>query len=125
MAELFIALAPLFALAGLAFAALLLPLAWIAGTALALMALGTLLGVPGGFYYHVVLRRELLRVGRLPRGWFWQPQRHHRLLDHAALRRLRPWFFVGGFGFASIITGALLALTALALWFRGANAMLG
>ncbi len=125
MAELLIALGPLFALAALAALAMAAPFAWIAGAALALMAAGTLFGLPSGLGYHVLLRRELLRAGALPAGWYWQPQRHHRSLDHAALRRLRPWFLVGAFGFVAIVAGALLAVTALALWFRGASAMLG
>lgn len=122
MAELLIALAPLSLLVGLALFALLVPPKLVALTALALMALGLVGGVPSGLYYHVALRRELLRVGPLPRGWYWHPQRHHGRLDHAARQRLRPWFFVGGIGFLLICTGCALALTAAALWLRGEGA---
>src|SRR4051794_14130505 len=105
MAELIVALAPLMLLAGVALTAIFVPLEVLASFALALMAFGFLLGMPAGLGYHVVLRRELLRVGALPRGWYWRPQSHHPLLDASALRRLRPWFVVGAGGFLLIIVG--------------------
>lgn len=118
MLELFIALAPLLALVGLALIALLVPIKLLAITSAVLTVLGWLVGAPCGFYYHVLLRRELILTGELPRGWYWHPQRHHARLDHVALRRLRPWFLVGGFGFLLIALGCALALMALVLWFR-------
>ena len=118
VAELIVALGPLLLLMSLALVALLVPLKVLAIAALVLTAIGWLVGLPSGLYYHVALRRELVRVGKLPRGWYWHPQRHHALLDHAALRRLRPWFMVGALGFMLIVAGCALALTALALWFR-------
>jgi hypothetical protein len=118
MAELIVALAPLVLLAGLALIAMFVPLQVLTGFALALMAVGFVLGMPAGLGYHVVLRRELLRVGPLPRRWYWSPQAQHHLLDASALRRLRPWFVVGAAGFLVIIVGFALAVLALALWFR-------
>jgi len=118
MAELIVALAPLILLVGLALTAIFVPLQVLASFALALMALGFVLGMPAGLGYHVVLRRELLLVGALPRGWYWRPQKHHRLLDLPAQRRLRPWFVVGAGGFLLIVVGFALAALALALWFR-------
>jgi hypothetical protein len=118
MAELIVALAPLILLAGLALTAIFVPLQVLAGFALALMAVGFVLGMPAGLGYHVVLRRELLRVGPLPHRWYWSPQSHHHLLDASALGRLRPWFVVGAGGFLLIIIGFALAALALALWFR-------
>lgn len=122
MAELIIALAPLLVLAGIALLATLVPLAWIVSGSLALMVLGFVFGVPSGVYYHVLLRRELLRVGPLPKGWYWQPQRYHNALEPLAVGRLRPWFLLGAAGFGLIIFGFALAVLALALWFRTGGA---
>jgi hypothetical protein len=118
MAELIVALAPLLLLALLALTAMFVPLSVLASFALSLMAFGFVVGLPAGLGYHIVLRRELLRVGPLPRGWYWSPQTHHALLEGPAVRRLRPWFVVGAGGFLLIIVGFALAALALALWFR-------
>jgi len=112
------------ALIALAMGVLLVPLKLLAITAGSLVAVGWLIGLPGGLYYHVALRRELLRVGPLPPRWYWNPVSHHERLDHAALRRLRPRFFVGGMGFLLIVAGCALALTALVLWFRAQKGLL-
>lgn len=124
MAELLIALAPLVALAGLALLVLFVPLEVLAGLALALIAVGVLVGLPTGLYYHVLLRRALLARGKLPKGWYWKPQHHEALLDHAAVGRLRPWFFAGGFGFLLVMTGFTLAVSALFVWLRTQGAVL-
>jgi hypothetical protein len=124
VAELVIALAPLLALVALALLALFVPLQLLALGALALMALGFLLGVPTGLYYHVLLRRELLAEGALPKGWYWQPQKHHAALSRERGRRLLPWFLAGALGFALIMLGFLLAVTAFLLWFRAERAVL-
>jgi hypothetical protein len=118
MAELIIALAPLLLLVGLALAAIFVPLSVLASSSLSLLAFGFLVGMPAGLGYHVVLRRELLRVGPLPRHWYFRPQTHHKLLDARAVRRLRPWFLVGASGFLLILVGFGLAALSLALWFR-------
>lgn len=123
MTELLIALVPLLLLAGLALTALYVPLPLIGSFALSLMAVGFLFGVPAGLVFHLVLRRELLRVGALPRGWYWHPQRHTGPLQPAALRRIRPWFLLGAGGFVLIIAGFALSVLALALWFRAGGAL--
>jgi hypothetical protein len=124
LAELLIALAPLLALVGLALVALLVPFQQLAAAALAMMAVGFVIGVPSGLYYHVLLRRELAARGPLPRGWYWKPQEHQRALDRGVSRRLWPWFAVGGLGFLLIMTGFGLAVTALLLWFRAERLVL-
>ena len=100
-------------LAGISLLAIAFPplvLAWIC---LALLAAGFLLGVPTGLYYHVLLRRELLRQGKLPRGWYWRPFVHHELLDDEALARLRPWWTSGGVGFGLIMLALVISVVAL------------
>lgn len=123
MAELIVALAPLLLLVGLALTATFVPLSALASFSLALMAFGFVVGLPAGLGYHIVLRRELLRVGPLPRGWYWNPQTHHASLDGQAVGRLRPWFVVGAGGFLLIIVGFALAALALALWFRSGGGL--
>jgi hypothetical protein len=74
-------------LSGLSLLALSVPPLVIAWICLGMIAAGFLLGVPAGFTYHVLLRRELLRLGELPRGWYWRPFVHHERLDDDAIAR--------------------------------------
>lgn len=119
MAEMLIAIAPLIGLAALALIGIYVPLPIIASAALSLMGVGLVFGLPCGLYYHVLLRRALLRQGALPKGWYWNPARHHEQLDDATERTLRPWIVSGALGFVAILLGLVLAITALFLWFRG------
>jgi hypothetical protein len=82
------------------------------------IALGLLLGVPTGFVYHVKLRAALLAQGDLPRRWWVRPFELHERLAEPELRRMRPWFMLGGAGFLLCvlgIAGATLGVIALAL----------
>ena len=71
---------------------------------------GIALGFPTGFYYHVVLRHELLRSGELPKDWWLHPTRYHRKLTPPQRARVMPWFVAGGGGFMLIVLGALVIL---------------
>ncbi|MET0285581.1 MAG: hypothetical protein ABW352_13960 [Polyangiales bacterium] len=122
MGELVVALAPILLLALISIAASYVPLSYLAVGSLGLVALGSLFGLPCGLWYHVVLRRELLARGPLPRGWLWQPTHQHALLDEPARQRVRRWFVLGAVGFVVIVLGALLGVLALALWYRSGGA---
>lgn len=87
-------------------------------TSAALGALGLLLGLSGGLLYHLMLRRELLRLGPLPRGWLWHPTRLHAQLPEPGLRRVWPWFALGATGFLLVMTGAGLATWTVLARFR-------
>jgi hypothetical protein len=100
-------------LASLSLLAIFVPPLTLAWICLGLIALGFLLGVPTGFYYHVLLRRELLRQGELPRGWYWRPFVHHERLDDEAAARLRPWWTLGGLGFVLIVLALVISVVAL------------
>ena len=113
MIEILMVLAVVVALGGLSVLALTVPPLTIAWICLGLIAAGFLLGVPTGFYYHVLLRRELLRQGELPRGWYWRPFAHHDLLEDDALARLSPWWTAGGVGFVLIVLALALSVVAL------------
>jgi hypothetical protein len=107
--ELLIALGVFVGLGGLVLLTLVPPLtlAWIS---VSFTALGFLVGVPTGTYYHVVLRRELLQSGSLPAGWYWHPTRYHAQLEPSALARVMRWFLVGAFGFLLTVTGFVIGL---------------
>ncbi|HEX5660086.1 MAG TPA: hypothetical protein VFX59_22980 [Polyangiales bacterium] len=122
MGELVVALAPVVLLALVSLVASYVPVAYLAASSLVLVGLGSLFGLPCGIWYHVVLRRELLVRGDLPRGWLWQPTHQHQRLDDAARARVRRWFVLGGAGFLLIVSGALLGVLALALWYRAGGA---
>ncbi len=122
MGELGLVLAPLLLLALLSLLINYVPLSYLVVASLALVALGSVVGLPCGVWYHVVLRRELLQRGDLPKGWLWQPTHQHRLLDAAARARVQRWFALGGAGFVLIVVGALLGVLALAVWYRAGGA---
>lgn len=124
MAELRLVLAPLLALVALALVGTYVPLPIIASTALALMGVGLLFGVPAGFYFHVLLRRALARLGAVPRGWYWNPTQHYEALDEPTARPMRPWLVAGALCFGLIVLGLLLSIAALFFWYRGQRAAL-
>jgi len=114
VAELLIVMASVGSLAGLALLVLFMPWQMLIGLAIGAMALGVFAGIPAGLYYHVTLRRELVRLGKLEQRWWWRPHDYHQHLDAAARRRVMPWWFVGAGGFAVIVLGFALTLLAVA-----------
>ena len=70
-------------------------------------------GIPTGFWYHVVLRRILIRHGALPRRWWIHPTRHHAGLTPEEHRRIRLWFVLGGIGYTVAVAGGLAAIVGL------------
>ncbi len=87
-------------------ASVALPPHWLIVGGFAAMGIGAGVGVPAGIYYHVVLRRQLLRHGPLPERWWLHPVRLHDRLSAIERRAFMPWFFIGGAGFVLIIAGA-------------------
>jgi hypothetical protein len=92
-----------------------LTLLWCSGI---VIGLGIALGLPGGVVYHVLLRRELLRLAALGPGWIWRPTAFHGALDEPGLARVRPWFLVGGSGFGLIVLGTALLVVTMVTHFR-------
>jgi len=110
---------------------------------LLMLAAGLGEGIPTGFWYHVVLRRILLErgnhphqshqpapgaippartqpaemgawpVGRPPSRWWIHPTRFHAQLTPEEYRRIRPWFVLGGVGYAIALAGGLAAIVGL------------
>ena len=88
-----------------------------AGSACA--ALGLLVGVPTGFWYHVRLRASLLRVGRLPERWWVHPVALHGKIPAEERALVLLWFYVGGLGFVLTMLGCLVVALAVLLTFLG------
>src|SRR5579885_2592688 len=107
--ELGVAFAVIALLVGSAFAVALLPWSFVFGAGLWLGAIGLVVGLPTGFWYHVALRRRLAARGGLPADWWWRPTAHHDRLDAADRRRVMPWFYAGAVGFVLTIAGCILA----------------
>lgn len=68
---------------------------------------GFAIGVPTGLIYHVRLYQTLHPRGELPKGWFWRPLQYNTCLRPEERRRVLPWCYVGGAGFALICLGLL------------------
>lgn len=100
-------------LSGVALLVIYVPPLVLAWVSIVLTVTGFVVGVPAGAYYHVVLRRELLKLGPLPRRWYMRPHSLHGLLEASAIGRVFPWFAVGGAGFMLILVGFALALVVL------------
>ena len=84
-------------------------------TALGLWLLlgGLVTGIPTGLWYHVVLYRSLARKNVLPANWWIKPVQLHPLLASEEFIRVKPWFVLGGFGFALSLIGGLTAMAGL------------
>jgi len=82
-----------------------------------LIAVGFVLGVPTGFYYHLALYRCLAPRGALPARWYWSPVRYHALLRDEERASVLLWFYLGAAGFTMIVLGGVIM--ALGLAFSG------
>jgi hypothetical protein len=115
MIETAVVLGLLLLLAGAGWAAVLFDWQTIALAGVACAAFGFTLGVPSGFYYHLLLHRALQPRGLLPRGWYWHPMRYHEHLlphEHPSVNR---WMYAGGAGFTLIVLGSALCLFGILL----------
>ena len=63
-----------------------------------IVAAGFAFGIPTGFWYHVELRRVLLRAGVLPARWWLYPTRLHGAIPEAAWWRVMGWCYAGALG---------------------------
>jgi hypothetical protein len=80
---------------------------------LSTLLLGLALGVPTGFWYHVILYRFVSTRIPLPRRWWLSPSDLHRHLTDAEQRRIKPWYRIGGVGFVLSVAGGLAAIAGL------------
>ncbi|HEX9742098.1 MAG TPA: hypothetical protein VGA17_04845 [Nitrospiraceae bacterium] len=113
MQEIALVLATIVAVGFLGFLTTILTPRLMTTIGLATLALGLLVGIPTGFWYHVLLYRVLSLRMALPRKWWWAPVDLHPHLTVQELARLKPWFTVGGIGFILSMVGGLAAMAGL------------
>jgi hypothetical protein len=77
---------------------------------LGMLLVGLVVGLMTGFWYHVVLYRTLAPKMALPRKWWLAPSRLHDHLSDTEQDRVRPWYRIGGLGFALCVGGGLVAI---------------
>jgi len=75
--------------------------------ALGALLLGLVVGVPTGFWYHVVLYRIVSTKIAVPRKWWLSPSALHVHLTDAEQRQIRLWYRLGGIGFVLSVIGGL------------------
>ena len=80
---------------------------------LSTLFLGLVMGVPTGFWYHVILYRVVSAKLPLPRRWWLSPSALHTHLTDAEQRRIKPWYRIGGVGFVLSVAGGLAAIVGL------------
>jgi hypothetical protein len=85
----------------------LVPAEWVVQTSGVCTALGLLVGVPTGFWYHVKLRECLRSAGELPARWWLQPVAHHEGLSPDDRPAVMFWFSLGGAGFGLTVLGCV------------------
>lgn len=85
----------------------------LAAIGLGTLLLGLVVGVPTGFWYHVVLYRLVSAKTPLPRKWWLSPSNLHRHLTSAEHRRVAIWYRIGGAGFVLSVAGGLVAIVGL------------
>jgi hypothetical protein len=87
----------------------------IAAIGIGTLLLGLAVGVPTGFWYHVILYRCVSAKIAVPPKWWLSPAALHRHLNPAETRRIRPWNRLGAIGFVLCLVGGGAAIAALLL----------
>jgi hypothetical protein len=95
------------------FSATILTPRFITEMGIGTLLLGLVVGVPTGFWYHVILYRLVSAKIRLPRHWWLSPSSLHRHLTGPEQRRINAWFRMGGAGFVLSVVGGLAAIAGL------------
>jgi hypothetical protein len=83
----------------------LVPAQWLVAGGAACVALGLLVGVPTGLWYHVRLRACLASRAELPERWWLRPVALHGRLREDERSAVMRWFVAGGAGFGLTILG--------------------
>jgi ABC-type antimicrobial peptide transport system permease subunit len=81
--------------------------------ALGALLLGLVVGVPTGFWYHVLLYRIVSARIAVPSRWWLSPSALHVHLTEAERRRIWIWYRLGGIGFVLSVVGGLAAIAGL------------
>lgn len=78
------------------------------GLGLLLFAVGMAVGVPAGFWFHVVLRRMMRQRSIEQRDWWLRPFNSYNRLDARDRLPMRLWLYLGGAGFLLTVLGCVL-----------------
>lgn len=114
MVETLIALTALAALVALGWLGPLVPLEWVVSAGVACIALGMLVGVPTGVWYHVRLHAALQPRGALPARWWLRPLVLHDRLEADERAAVLRWCYAGAAGFFVTVAGCALVILAVA-----------
>jgi len=118
MAEIVVALLVVAAVGLVGLLATALSPSFIVTLGLATLAAGLLLGVPTGFWYHVLIYRLAAAQGPVPARWWLRPSALHAGLTEAELRPIMRWYRIGGAGFVLSVAGGLVAIAGFLLAWR-------
>ena len=77
------------------------------------LAVGLFIGIPTGWWYHVVLYRTLTARMALPPRWWRKPVELHPFLTAGEYQGVRPWFVAGALGFFLCLAGGMAAIAGL------------
>ncbi len=77
------------------------------------LTLGLLIGIPTGWWYHVVRYRTLAARMALLSQWWRRRVELHPFLTPDEYQRVRPWFVAGALGFVLSLTGGVAVLTGM------------
>jgi ABC-type antimicrobial peptide transport system permease subunit len=105
--EILIAAGIVLVLLALAFVSTLAPMLGLIVAGAGLVLVGTVIGIPGGIVYHLVLARTLAARAALPKRWWLWPTTLHAQLLAQERRTVMPWFYAGAIGFTLIVVGAI------------------
>ena len=86
---------------------------FVTALGLGMLLCGLMIGVPTGFWYHVILYRSVSTRMPLAPQWWLSPSRLHRYLTETEQRRIKPWYRMGGVGFVLSVIGGATAIVAL------------
>ncbi len=108
MIELLLIVGVLAVIVGITALFALVPWYLLFGAGCALIGLGMLLGVPTGFWFHVLLRRVMRERKIVMPMWWLKPMTVYEQLGAQDRRRVMPWLYAGGAGFVLAIAGCAL-----------------
>ena len=108
MIEIAITLGLIGTIVGIAALFALVPWHILFGLGLTLIGVGMLIGVPTGFWFHVMLWRVMRERKIVQPGWWLRPIRVYEGLAVDDRRRMTPWMYAGGAGFVLALIGCAL-----------------
>ena len=85
---------------------------------LVLVGAGLAIGMPMGFWYHVLLYRALAPRSQLSRRWWINPVAHHPRLTEDEREPVMRWFYISASTFSLCVAGCAIVVLAVVRWSR-------